>query len=79
MRIDQLQPEPTRRSTLEIPAELHDSVARHQANLAKLMVSLRAAGLPENMIDSSVRLLVDQYADELTAAIRAMGEAPVHA
>lgn len=79
MRIDQLEPRPTHRSALEIPVELHDSVARHQANLAELMASLRAAGLQQDMIDSSVRMLVDQYADELTAAIRAMGKTPVDA
>lgn len=74
MRIDQLRPTPTIASNLEVPAELHDSVARHQAHLAELVASLRTAGLQEEMIDSSVRMLVDRYAEELTAAIRAMGK-----
>lgn len=72
MRIDQLRPTPTAAEPLEIPAELLDSVHRHQAHLAALIASLQAAGLQENMIDTSVRSLVDSYADELTLAIRAM-------
>lgn len=72
MRIDQLRPMPTAAEPLEIPAELLDSVHRHQAHLAALIASLQAAGLQEDMIEVSVRTLVDSYADELTLAIRAM-------
>lgn len=72
MRIDQLHPTPTAAEPLEIPAELLDSVARHQAHLAALIASLRAAGLQEDMVEASVRTLVDSYADELTVAIRGM-------
>jgi hypothetical protein len=57
-------------ASLEVPAELLDSVARHQANLTALVASLRAAGLDENMIEVSVRTLTDSYADELTTVIR---------
>jgi hypothetical protein len=78
MRIDQLQPTPTIAEPLEIPPELHDSVLRHQAHLGALLVNLRAAGLREDMIESSVRTLVDSYAVELTAAIRAMNKAHRH-
>ncbi|HEX8445954.1 MAG TPA: hypothetical protein VF649_05000 [Sphingomonas sp.] len=70
MRIDQLLPTPTAAEPLEIPAELLNSVNRHQAHLAALIASLQAAGLQEDMIDASVRTLVDSYADELTTAIR---------
>lgn len=72
MRIDQLHPTPTAAEPLEIPAELLDSVVRHQAHLAALIASLRAAGLQEDMVEASVRTLVDSYADELTVAIRGM-------
>ena len=79
MRIDELSPRPTNAGPLEIPPELHDSVTRHQAHLAALMTSLRAAGLPEDRVESSVRTLVDSYAAELTAAIRAMARTSGHA
>ncbi|USU07612.1 hypothetical protein NF700_10895 [Sphingomonadaceae bacterium OTU29MARTA1] len=79
MRIDQLTPTPTDAAPIEIPAELLDSVSRQQTHLARLVESLRAAGLQEAMIDTSVRSLVDSYAAELTAAIRTMSKAPDHA
>lgn len=70
MRVDQLLLAPTVAEPLEIPAALLDSVNRHQAHLAALIASLRAAGFQEDMIDDSVRKLVDVYADELMIAIR---------
>jgi hypothetical protein len=76
VRIDQLSPAPSAAEPLEIPAELRDSVLRHQAHLVALIASLRAAGLEEAMIDASVRTLVDSYAAELTVAIRAMMKEP---
>jgi len=76
VRIDQLQPRPSAAEPLEIPAELLSSVTRHQAHLAQLITSLQAAGLQDDMIESSVRVLVDSYADELTAAIRGMAKDP---
>jgi len=79
MRIDELEPKPTLAEALEIPSELHASVMRHQAHLAELVASLRAAGLQEAMVETSVRGLVDSYARELTAAIHAMAQVPNHA
>lgn len=70
MRIDQLNPSPTFASAVDIPAELMDSVIRHQAHLAELIATLRGAGVSEEMVEASVRTLVDSYADELTIAIR---------
>ncbi|MGK6321753.1 hypothetical protein ACMGDM_01565 [Sphingomonas sp. DT-51] len=70
MRVDELEPTPSNAEPLEIPGELLASVNRHQANLAALVASLRAAGVQEQMVESSVRTLVDSYADELTMAIR---------
>ena len=72
MRINELDPTPTAAEPLDIPAELLDSVMRHQSHLASLLASLRAAGLPEDMVESSIRTLVDSYADELTVAVRGM-------
>ncbi|RYD18658.1 MAG: hypothetical protein EOP89_16815 [Lysobacteraceae bacterium] len=78
MRIDELQPSPTAAEPLEIPPELLASVQRHQAHLSALVVSLRAAGLGEDIVDASVRTLMDSYADDLTAAIRTMMKDPHH-
>ncbi|MFD1949201.1 hypothetical protein ACFSGX_00295 [Sphingomonas arantia] len=69
MRIDQLHPTPTAAPPLDIPTELLASVNRHQAHLLALIESLRAAGLHEDVVESSVRTLVDSYADELTVVI----------
>jgi tRNA A37 threonylcarbamoyladenosine dehydratase len=60
----------TASTPLNVPAELLDSIARHQTHLAALVASLRAAGLQEDMIEISVRTLTDSYADELTTVIR---------
>jgi hypothetical protein len=76
VRIDELEPTPSAAQPLEIPAELLSSVNRHQAHLTALVASLRAAGLPDEMIETSVRSLVDSYAYELTSAIRAMPKVP---
>lgn len=69
---------PSGAEPLEIPPELLESVMRHQAHLAALIASMRAAGLQEDMVDASVRTLIDSYADELTIAIRGMMEGPHH-
>jgi hypothetical protein len=69
---------PTAAEPLEIPMELLGSVNRHQVHLAALIASLQAAGLKEDMIEVSVRTLVDSYADELTTAIRAMVQDRCH-
>lgn len=79
MRITELHPTPTGAEPLDIPAELLDSVRRHQSHLASLVASLRAAGLSEDMVDSSVRTLVDSYAEELTVAVRGLMKAAPHA
>lgn len=72
MRIDELEPTPTNAVPLEIPAALLESVRRHQAHLATLVSSLRAAGVDEATVEASIRGLVDSYADELTRAVREM-------
>ncbi len=78
MRIDQLEPTPSSADPLEIPLELLESVRRHQSHLSALIVSLRAAGLDEDVVDASVRTLVDSYAHDLTVAIRTMMKEPHH-
>lgn len=72
MRIDQLHPTPTAAQPLQIPPTLLASVERHQEHLKALITSMRAAGMKGDAIDASVRILVDSYADELTAAIHNM-------
>jgi hypothetical protein len=76
VRISELEPTPSVAEPLEIPAELLDSVHRHQANLASLMASMRSAGLDDDMVNASVRTLIDSYAAELGAAIRTMMAGP---
>jgi len=76
VRIDQLQPTPTSAQPLEIPEPLLASVLRHQAHLAALIESLRAAGVDETMVEASVRTLMDSYAQDLTVAIRTMMKEP---
>ncbi|WP_140851165.1 hypothetical protein [Sphingomonas glacialis] len=78
MRIDQLRPAPTPAEPLDIPPELLDSVNRHQTHLSALVASLRAAGVDDELVDVSVRTLVDSYADDLTVVIRAMMRATSH-
>ncbi|GHH26626.1 hypothetical protein E2E30_12715 [Sphingomonas sp. AAP5] len=72
MRIDQLHPTPTAAQPLEIPPKLLPSVERHQGHLKALIASMRTAGIEGDAIDASVRVLIDSYADELTAAIHSM-------
>lgn len=55
-----------------IPRELLPSVARHRRHLASLAEELRAAGMDDTLIDHSVRMLIDSYRAELTAAIHIM-------
>ena len=78
MRIDQLEPAPTAAEPLEIPTELLASVHRHQAHLSALIASMRAAGVASDAVESSVRTLVDSYAEELTTAIRSMMQEKRH-
>ncbi|MGK6324750.1 hypothetical protein ACMGDM_16935 [Sphingomonas sp. DT-51] len=70
MRIDELETTPTDAPALVIPDALLSSVRRHQAHLAALIESLRAAGVDEATVEASIRGLVDSYAAELTSAVR---------
>lgn len=56
----------------DLPPQLHASVQRHRMHLSALVGSLRAAGLAEEMIDASVRKLVESYQAELSSALRAL-------
>jgi hypothetical protein len=57
---------------IAIPAVFRASVERHQANLARLLQSLRAAGMDEAQIDAAVTVVVDSYKHELLQAIRTL-------
>lgn len=54
----------------ELPAELQASLERHRRHLAALVASLRAAGVNDELIEHSVRQLIESYTAELTAALR---------
>lgn len=56
----------------ELPPELQASVRRHHQHLAALVASLRAAGVDEAIVETSVRQLVESYSVELTAAMQAL-------
>ena len=53
-----------------IPPILQASVARHQANLARLLQSLRQAGMEPRQIEAAVTTVIDSYKSELLEAIR---------
>jgi hypothetical protein len=55
-----------------IPPVLQASVERHQANLMRLLVSFRAAGLDEAQIEAAVTVVIDSYKHELLEAIRTL-------
>ena len=56
----------------DIPQELQESVDRHRANLARLIVSLRSAGVGSAQIEASVSAVVASYRQELLTAIKAI-------
>lgn len=55
---------------LEVPEALQESLARHRDNLARLVASLRSAGLGEAQIELSVSVMVDSYKQELIRTIK---------
>lgn len=57
---------------LEIPPELEINIQRHRENLARLVVSLRRAGISEAQIEESVAVIVASYKEELIASIKAL-------
>lgn len=62
----------------DLPPELQASVQRHQEHLAALVVSLRAAGVDEGLIDASVKQLLTSYGAELTEAMRTLVRRPAN-
>ena len=57
---------------LEVPAELDESLRRHREHLARLIATLRLAGVGEAHIEESVSVIVDSYKLELIRAIKRM-------
>lgn len=62
----------------QVPPGLRASVERHQANLARLVSSLRQAGMDEPTIEASVSGIVESYRIELVGVMKALaaGRAP---
>jgi hypothetical protein len=58
--------------SISVPESLRPSLERHQANLVRLVESLRAAGMDEAKIEAAVTTLIDSYKTELLAAIKAL-------
>ncbi|MGI4878084.1 MAG: hypothetical protein ACRYG4_11440 [Janthinobacterium lividum] len=56
----------------ELPPELQASVRRHQEHLGALIINLRAAGVDEGVIATSVQQLMTSYGMELTGAIQSV-------
>ena len=59
-----------------IPPRLRASVARHEANLARLVASLRQAGMDEQTIEASVSTIVESYRLELVDVVKSLAAAP---
>ncbi len=57
---------------LDIPPELEPSLERHRQNLARLVMSLRSAGVDDTQIEESVTVAVASYRDELVHAMKRM-------
>jgi hypothetical protein len=57
---------------MEIPAELEHSLQRHREHLARLVMSLRSAGVNEAQIEESISVMVASYKDELIRTIKRM-------
>ena len=57
---------------LYIPAELEENLQRHRQNLARLVLSLRSAGVNAADIEESVSILVESYRDELIRTVKGM-------
>lgn len=55
---------------LDVPEALQASLARHRANLACLVASLRSAGMTETQIELSVSVMIDLYKQELIRTIK---------
>jgi hypothetical protein len=61
---------------LEIPPVLQASVRRHEAHLARLLESFRAAGMDEAQIEAAVSVVIDSYKGELLQAILTLTAKP---
>ena len=57
---------------IDVPEQLQPSLERHRHNLARLILSLRSAGLSEEQIDQSVSAVVASYKEELLLAIKSI-------
>ena len=57
---------------IDVPPELQPSVARHRANLSRLVGNLRMAGVGDHQIEASVNAVVASYQTELLSAIRSL-------
>lgn len=67
-----LHPLPLLPEEAGLPTELQASVRRHYKHLTALVESLRAAGVDEAIVASSVQQLLESYGVELTAAMKAL-------
>jgi hypothetical protein len=54
----------------DIPVALQASVERHRANLARLITSLRRAGIGDSQIEASVSAVIASYKADLVVAIK---------
>ena len=57
---------------LDIPVELEESLQRHREHLARLVITLRSAGVDDAQIEESVSVIVASYKDELVRAMKRM-------
>ena len=55
-----------------IPPRLRASVERHEINLARLMTSLRQAGMDDRTIETSVSTIIESYRRELMDVVKSL-------
>lgn len=67
--IEELAPELTRARTEDLPPQIMAINQRHVDALYKLISTMRAAGIDEDMVRSSVRDVVSSYEQELVDAL----------
>ena len=60
---------------LSVPPALQAGIDRHRTHLAQLVITLRAAGVPEAQVAASVATLSASYRTELIQVLKSLSKA----
>lgn len=63
-------------ATTPVPPWLRENLERHRVNLARLISSLRKAGVDDATIEASVNVVVESHRLELMGALKALAADP---